>query len=553
MRRLTRGNLYKSFTSKPYKSTTKDGSDVPLYEIINLLRQDINDIVDIAQWEYNSCDGLLSDVDNIITDTHISASRKKPNFIGRTLGLQLPDWFLQNRKSGKSRVNEIYSDVIVRHAKSELERIKAHDGTSNKYISSGWRRTANTSHSLIGKKISLSAADRNYAYITNNPFIDDYISLMMVIGGDWYNLSFYFDNERFSGGTRITLPDIVIDNNNNIRFYFTVEYSYIYKHITTDYIIGVDAGRSTYATVCVIDKNNNIVHSTTLSKRVHSLHNSINATAKQISALHKKLDKLYPWNNKYTQILKEIKNQRQKNIHKKRELAIISAQEIAYIAHQWDNAVVCFEDLSWIHNTMENGRWNRGELYKRTEEYVNLNGSRVIKVNCAYTSKTCYRCKKKIQFIDYHTVHCNICDITLDRDVNAAANIAYNGINTVSKISSTRKKSTKYTSHKGDTTLRTPVTYNTLSYKPKKVDRNKKHATGKCNNKKRGKQYKLRVREYRDTIQKEVSENNNGAVTHSDDVTVLTDDNLGVKDYQDSQKATRDIINKSHYLYDVLI
>ena len=73
---------------------------------------------------------------------------------------------------------------------------------------------------------------------------------------------------------------------------------------------------------------------------------------------------------------------------------------------------------------MRNGRWNRGELVKRTTEQVEINGGRVIKASCYNTSQLCHRCDRRIVFKEYHTVICNHCKTEEDRDVNAAANIA---------------------------------------------------------------------------------------------------------------------------------
>lgn len=163
-------------------------------------------------------------------------------------------------------------------------------------------------------------------------------------------------------------------------------------------------------------------------------------------------------------------------------MAILAAQEIAYISHVWDNAVVVFEDLSWIRNTMENGRWNRGELLSRAREYVELNGGRVITVNAAYTSRCCHHCGEKVAFRDWHTAVCSVHGV-VDRDVNAAANIANRARATVAKMVVTRSKARQYSRHKDVGTLRTPVP-GVPSVRDKRV------ATGKCDNKKRGRQFR---------------------------------------------------------------
>ena len=116
------------------------------------------------------------------------------------------------------------------------------------------------------------------------------------------------------------------------------------------------------------------------------------------------------------------------------------------LSAQWGNAVVVFEDLSWIANTMQNGRWNRGELVKWTKHFVELNGGRIAKVNSAYTSQVCHLCNGSLMIVNHHDVWCKHCELWMDRDENATANIAQRFIDkSFEKFVSTRKKSKKFT------------------------------------------------------------------------------------------------------------
>lgn len=524
---------YKSFAATPYSikdSTGKDVDDKKL--ILARLKEEIESITAAAEWTLGNDLHLLDDIEKY--DGFSSASK-----IGVSLGLELPQSIIPSHKesyisylngditheehiknvsktSGNSRRQWLYHRRVVDEATSWLERIKAFNGTSDKYISSGWKRTANIGTPCdIRDKISLSIVDKGYAYITNNPFKDGHICLRMVIDGKWYLLYFHFDTSRFSEASKVCLPDITVKDN-KVLFHFSVEYSYIYKDITSNYFIGVDVNISDYAVVSVIDKNGRVVHSTSLSRRVHSLSNSIKATSRQISSLHKKLDKISIFDKKYMDIKNEICLQRKKNSNKKKQLAIIAAGEIAYISHMWDNAVVAFEDLSWVKNTMENGRWNRGELVKRTTEYVELNGSRVISVNPSHTSTQCYFCGSNLTFKTWKNAYCTQCKEDVDRDINASCNIGKRAIPTACKISSTRKKSKSYKKDKDKKVLRTPVTKDSLSYKPSRKKKGK--PTGKCDNKKKGKQFKKARQKFVEEVKPK-----NSTTTHYDDVTVLVD------------------------------
>ena len=565
MRSLSKNSkeCYKSFTSTPFliqdanKNTIEDHSTV-----LQQLQEEVRTITQVVEWSLQNDKNLLEDLENY--SGYNNASK-----IGIALGLTIPQGVMQHQQddyyqythgeisekeylkkisknSGNSRREWLYHSRIVNEASSWSERVKAANGTTDKYISQGWKRTINTSAPCnIKDKISLSITDKQYASIVNNPFDDGVIILKLVINGAWYYLHFNFDNTRFANGDKVCLPDITVNDKGKIVFHFSVEYEYLYKHISTEYFVSVDVNISDYLTATVVNKDGVIVHSTTLSRRVHELTNSIKATSKQITYLHKKRDQYFKWDDEYHAINQEIKEQREKNSRKKVQLAIIAGQELAYLSYVWDNAVVGFEDLSWIANTMQNGRWNRGELVKRTTEYVELNGSRVIKVNAAHTSTHCATCGTELRFKDWKTAYCATCDCDLDRDINAAHNVGLRMIDTVVKMSVTRQKSKKYQVDKGSTVLRTPVTRDILSYKPSK-SRRKCAPTGKCENKKRGRQFK----HARKRFQEEVS-NNTSTATHNDDVTVLVDGKQYGYD-QDPRKAAMKefiIVDDMHELH----
>ena len=569
MRLLSKNSkeCYKSFTSTPFliqdvkKNTIENHGTV-----LSQLREEVRTITSIVEWSLHNDKNLLEDLDNY--SGYSNASK-----IGIALGITLPQGVIQHQQedyyqythgeinekeylekisknSGNSRREWLYHRRLIDETSSWSERVKAANGTTDKYISQGWKRTININAPCnIKDKISLSITDKQYSKIMNDPFTDGVIILKIVINGAWYYLHFNFDNTRFTNGDKVCLPDITVNDKGEVVFHFSVEYEYLYKHMSTEYFVSVDVNIDHYLTATVINKHGEIVHATTLSRRVHELTNSIKATSKQITYLHKKRNQYFQWDDEYHVINQEIKEQREKNSRKKIQLAIIAGQELAYLSYQWDNAVIGFEDLSWIENTMQNGRWNRGELVKRTREYAELNGSRVIKVNAAHTSTHCATCGTELRFKDWKLAHCAACDCDLDRDVNAAHNVGLRMIGTVVKMSVTRQKSKRYQVDKGSTVLRTPVTRNTLSYKPSKnKSRRKSSPTGKCENKKRGRQFK----HARKRFQEEVS-NNTSTATHNDDVTVLVDGKQYGYD-QDPGKATMKefiIVDDMHELHNL--
>ena len=173
--------------------------------------------------------------------------------------------------------------------------------------------------------------------------------------------------------------------------------------------------------------------------------------------------------------LDEAQFHRKAASRKKRELAIIAAQEIAALSHVYGNAVVAVEDLSWVVNTMQHGRWNRGALIQWLTHYVSQNGGWVVAVNPSNTSQLCHKCGAHVS----HPTHeVSVCPEhgTMDRDVNAAANIAARAVPRVVKARVTRAKNRKLQSQ---APLRTPVARNSLKYPGR--DRTKSKPTPKRN------------------------------------------------------------------------
>ena len=137
----------------------------------------------------------------------------------------------------------------------------------------------------------------------------------------------------------------------------------------------MDVGINDYATVVVRDvKTGRIVYGTTLSRRVHSLWNSVRASQCQVRALRRKAATLLHGRQERMAALDGARFHREAASRKKRGLAILAAQEMARLSRAWGNAVVAVEDLGWIANAMQRGRWNRGALVQWLAHYVSRNG-----------------------------------------------------------------------------------------------------------------------------------------------------------------------------------
>ena len=448
---LGKNQTYRAFVARPTHILDLSGELLDSAPVSASLVSEVRDISAYATFVVRNDVGLGGELARVTATSPAEA--------GRQAGVTIPG-FLVTGKSGRSRKEKLFQYNVVSSFRSWQEREKAANGENSKCVSQGWRRTVDASAPSYGEDyVNLGAVDRAYARIENDPFADGEIILRMVIQGAWYRLIFNFDNKRFREG-KVTLPVIKVENGQPV-FIFTVVTDNPVVQFSGDYVIGVDVGINNYATVVVHEvKTGRIVYETTLSQRVHSLWNSVRASEQQVRDLRRKAATLLHDRQARMSALDEAQFHREAASRKKRELAILAAQEIAYLSHAWGNAVVAVEDLGWVANTMQNGRWNRGAFVQWLTHCVTQNGGWVLSVSSAHTSQRCYKCGAKVA----HPTHkLSVCPEhgVMDRDVNAAANIAARAVPRVAKARATRTKNRKL---RPQASLRTPVARNSLKY-----------------------------------------------------------------------------------------
>lgn len=464
---MAKNHAYRAFVARPSHVLDLNGELLDGARVLVGLVSEVRDISAYATYVVRN--------DQALGDELARVTATVPAVAGRQAGVTMPD-FLASGRTGRSRKERLMQYNVVAAYRSWQERIKAANGDSSKYVSQGWKRTANgAAPSYGGDYVNLGTVDKQYAAIENDPFASGEIVLRMVIQGRWYRLVFDFDNTRFTEG-KVALPLIRVQDDLPV-FVFTVVTDNPVVQFSGDWVIGVDVGINDYATVVVRSAaTGRIVYETTLSQRVHSLWNSVRASERQVRSLRRKAGRLLSQRQARMSALDEAQLHREAASRKKRELAILAAQEIADLSHLWGNAVVAVEDLSWVANTMQNGRWNRGALIQWLTHYVSQNGGWVVAVNSANTSQQCHTCGSKVT----HPTHkVSVCPEhgVMDRDVNAAANIAARAVPRVVKARATRAKNRKL---QPQAQLRTPPARASLKYPGR--DRTKRKPTPKRKN-----------------------------------------------------------------------
>ena len=448
---MAKNQTYRAFAARPSHILDLNGELLDSARVLVSLASEVRDVSSYATFVVRNDVELGDELERV--------AATQPTTAGRRAGVTMPD-FLVSGKSGRSRKERLVQYNVVASFRSWQERDKAANGESHKYVSRGWERTVDASAPSYGEDyVNLGAVDKCYAVIENDPFTDGEIVLKMVIQGAWYRLIFNFDNKRFHEG-KVALPVIKVQDGQPV-FIFTVVTDNPVVQFSGDHTIGVDVGINNYATVVVREvETGRIVYETTLSQRVHSLWNSVRASECQVRFLKKKSDHLLPHRQARMAALDEAQLHREAASRKKRELAILAAQEIADLSHLWGNAVVAVEDLGWIRNTMSSGRWNRGALVQWLTHYVSQNGGWVVSVNPANTSQKCHMCGQRVAHPTHEVSVCPEHGV-MDRDVNAATNIAARAVPRVVKARVTRAKNRKL---RPQAPLRTPIARNSLKY-----------------------------------------------------------------------------------------
>ena len=467
---LAKNQTYKAFVARPTHILDLNGELLDGAHVLASLASEVRDISSYATYVVRNDEALGDELERVAV--------AQPTTAGRRAGVTMPD-FLVSGKSGRSRKEMLVQHRVVTECRSYQERVKAANGESAKHVSRGWKRTVDASAPGYGEDyVNLGAVDDHYARIEGDPFADGEIILRLVIQGAWYRLIFGFDNARFTEG-KVALPVIKVEDGQPV-FIFTVVTDNPVVQFSGDYTIGVDVGINNYATVVVRSvATGRIVYETTLSQRVHSLWNSVRASEAQVRDLKAKAVALLCDRQSRMAALDEAQFHREAASRKKRELAILAAQEIADLSHAFDNAVVAVEDLGWVVNTMQHGRWNRGALVRWLAHYVSQNGGWVVAVNPAHTSQHCYKCGSKVTHPTHEVSVCATHGV-IDRDVNAAANIAARAVQRVAKARVTRAKNRKL---RPQAALKTPVARRSLKYPGR--DRTKSVSTPKRKNRPR--------------------------------------------------------------------
>lgn len=323
----------------------------------------------------------------------------------------------------KSRVEKLCQDQLV-------SKLKKWDGSYKTKPNAGY-------------SINLGAIDKQMAILTVKKHTTQNEIWLMLKAWEKELLLCFNTPKKYAQADKICLPNISINPQGKIVYSFNCQFKDNKPKISSEFVLGIDRGIQQFATWSIVRiSNGEIVSHGVLSQDFNHLYGKIKRLNSELKGLYKAIDKSSKTNNvkRYNILYKQLLGKKAKLKVLKTKLCQQAAQELVAVSSVFGNCMIMIEDLSWAGNWKS--RVPFGLLKQWLEHYAVLSGTHVQSVNPAYTSSTCSGCNNpsKNKFIKRDFL-CIECGNILDRDINAAVNIARKGIVRAVKSSVTRSKS----------------------------------------------------------------------------------------------------------------
>lgn len=365
---------------------------------INTLEVDIHSLVTFIQTETQRIFDTYTE--QVIEDA--ANLKGSANSYGRQLGYTSNYADLSREVLAKSRVNELFLYKIM----SEVASYAKNPNPKKEYPS-------------FPRTINLGAVDKQMASLS----LDG--SVLTLVWKCWsreylieFNIPAYVLDRNL---IKFCLP-VVRYTSRGYEFGFTVK-ELIPDLPVTELNAGVDLGRVEPYTLAVVDSRGNRVAHYTTSGRLKELN-----TKRESILAHK--SNLYAKIGQYEKLgidpgILVLEKQRLGN--KARILGNAVAQnlgaEIARKLAKHSLNTLNVEKLSWVHGAEYGSKWNHSRQQDTITHALARMGTRVRKVSPKNSSQLCHACGTKLTH-SKRSVRCVGCQSNLDRDYNAALNIA---------------------------------------------------------------------------------------------------------------------------------
>lgn len=273
-------------------------------------------------------------------------------------------------------------------------------------------------------KINLGAVDKQMATLSS---LDSALWLEWKVWDKHLLLKFEIPSYLFSRDiVKWSLPTVQVSRRTDKPvFYFSVQEKpqTLKKNTIT---AGVDLGRVQPFTLAIIDeKTGRIVKKAVSRGRLRELNSKRERLITQRKQVLTKLDQYKKLGLPETTLKTEADRLKNKIRRIGHSLAQQSAADLLTHLKKYNVTVLHLENLKFVTGQKRGGRWNHAAQQNAITHTAARAGVVSKKVSPAGTSQHCHSCRTPIiHNTKKRTVRCTECKTTLDRDFNAALNVA---------------------------------------------------------------------------------------------------------------------------------
>lgn len=190
-------------------------------------------------------------------------------------------------------------------------------------------------------------------------------------------------------------------------------------------IAGLDLGRVEPFTMVVMSPNKAVLAEHKATKQLRATNLKRERILREVRDTRNKAEAREDLGLESEVLREQVRNLRAKAKRLSVSISASAGSQVASIMKRHEVSLLRLEDLSWANGKKYGSKWAHSQAGKNITHATQRAGSRVEKVDPCGTSQHCHACKTKITHnTKTRTVWCGECKSRLDRDYNAAMNIA---------------------------------------------------------------------------------------------------------------------------------
>lgn len=376
---------------------TKTGEQVALGDFLVNVRRLVS-YVQVTAQEF-----LDRDFNSIVTACD-DYKKISPAEFARQKGINISGSDMPQEILGKSRINKLIGHAVI-------STVTSYSKNPN----------PKKQRPRIGPTANLGAVDKQLASLSIE---DNVLTLLFKCWDTEYLLEFnipdYFMRKNI---IKWSLP-LILKHKDIFLFQFSILENPSSPSVG-NLIAGVDLGRAVPYTVAVINPLGSVVARYTSGGMVNRINQKRERLIVEKKFILNKIDSYKKLGLNYTALKNEDQYKRDKIASLAKTLANQLAADLTEKLEIHKLSALHVEDLSWVTGPKYGSRWNHSQQQASISHSLARQSVKVKKVDPRNTSKQCHSCHTLISYKrNTRSVYCSDCKTNLDRDFNAAINIA---------------------------------------------------------------------------------------------------------------------------------